>query len=74
MSRQCQALQKEMETRSRQLEEEVTGLREQLGRLPHPLSPFSPGALTRSSLQGRTEDHLSLEDCVLSRPLDHFPH
>lgn len=74
MSRQCRALQKEMETRSRQLEEEVTGLREQLGRLPHPLSPLSPGALTRSSLQGRTEDPLSLEDCVLSRSLDHFPH
>ncbi|XP_049467889.1 coiled-coil domain-containing protein 153 isoform X3 [Panthera uncia] len=30
MSRQCQVLQKEMETRSRQLEEEVRGLREQL--------------------------------------------
>ncbi|XP_047549753.1 coiled-coil domain-containing protein 153 [Lutra lutra] len=30
MSRQCRALQKEMETRSRHLEEEVTGLREQL--------------------------------------------
>lgn len=34
MSRQCRALQEEMETRSRRLEEEVRGLREQLGRLP----------------------------------------
>ncbi|KAF6332668.1 coiled-coil domain containing 153 [Rhinolophus ferrumequinum] len=30
MSRQCQALQEEMETRSRQLEQEMRGLREQL--------------------------------------------
>ncbi|XP_070128986.1 dynein regulatory complex protein 12 isoform X4 [Equus przewalskii] len=30
MSRQCRALQEEMETRSRRLEEEVRGLREQL--------------------------------------------
>lgn len=41
MSRQRRALQEEVETRSRQLEEEVRRLREQLGRLPHLQSPFS---------------------------------
>lgn len=34
MSRQCRSLQEEMETRSRQLEQEVRGLQVQLGRLP----------------------------------------
>lgn len=65
MSRQCRALQKEMEIHSRKLEEEVTGLREQLGRLPHPPKPFLSSELTRSSLQGSTEDGPSLEDCSL---------
>ena len=34
MSRQYRSLQEAMQSRSRQLEEEVEGLREQLGRLP----------------------------------------
>ncbi|XP_057409294.1 coiled-coil domain-containing protein 153, partial [Balaenoptera acutorostrata] len=41
MSLQCCTLQEAMETHSRQLAEEVRGLWEQLGRLPHPRSPFS---------------------------------
>lgn len=36
MSRQCQALREEVETRDRQREEEDRGLREQLGRIPVP--------------------------------------
>ena len=68
MSRQCRALQKEMETRSRQLEEEVTGLREQLGRLPHPRSPFSPRGTDKvqpAGVDGRWS---------FPRLLDQFPH
>ncbi|KAJ8780151.1 hypothetical protein J1605_011946 [Eschrichtius robustus] len=42
-----------METHSRQLAEEVRGLREQLGRLPHPRSPFS----RRITAAVQTEEH-----------------
>ncbi|XP_011908490.1 PREDICTED: coiled-coil domain-containing protein 153 isoform X1 [Cercocebus atys] len=58
MSRQCHALQEDMQSRSKQLEEEVKGLRGQLGRFPHPPSPLSPRVAARASMKGQTSKSL----------------
>ena len=72
MCRQCRALQKEMETHRRQQEEEVMGLRKKLGRLPHPLSPFSPKSTDKVQPAGM-DLQWSFSRRLQSRLLDHCP-